>query len=304
VRQAIRELRKAELHLHLEGSIDPETILEIDPSISVEEAHAMYRFTGFAGFLASYKWLNRKLTSPEHYALAARRLFAGLREQNVLYAEITISVGVILWKRQEFAPIFEALKQEALAADLKIRWIFDAVRHFGADAAWPVAELAVKHRPGGVVAFGIGGDEVRGPVEWFGEISGHVRRHGLAFIPHAGEIAGPDSIWRALELGARRIGHGIRAADDPLLIAHLRDRDIPLEVCVSSNICTGVVGSIDEHPLGELYEAGVPITLNSDDPPMFQTTLTAEYELLVKTWRFGLDDLRRIAANGFRYSLV
>jgi adenosine deaminase len=154
----------------------------------------------------------------------------------------------------------------------------------------------------GIVAFGLGGDEVQGPIEWFGDVLAFARDAGLHRTIHAGETAGPASIWGALRLGAERIGHGIAAAQDPALLVHLRDRAIPLEVCITSNVATGAVRCLAEHPIRRIYDAGVPIVLGSDDPAMFHTTLTREYDLAVSEFGFTSEELEGIVANGFKYA--
>ena len=299
-----RQWRKAELHLHLEGSVEPETACELDPTLTVDSVREQYAFADFQGFIRSYIWINRLLRSPADYALATRRLLDRLAGENVTYAEINLSVGVMLWKEQEVRPIFEAIAAAATSQSaVEVRWIFDAVRHFGFDHVMAVARLAVEHSEDGVVAFGIGGDEQRGPAELFGRVFDFVRGHGLAVVPHAGEIAGPESVWAALRAGAVRIGHGIRSVEDPRLLDHLREHDIPLEVCPTSNVCTGAVRSLEDHPLRRLYEAGVPIILGSDDPAIFRTTLTHEFEVAASRFGFSTPELEGIAANGFRYRL-
>src|SRR5262249_42186996 len=152
------------------------------------------------------------------------------------------------------------------------------------------------------VALGIGGSEERGPAEWFRDTFSFARRGGLRLHAHAGEGTSPASIWAALEIGAERIGHGISAIDDPVLIRHLRDHDIPLEICITSNLRAGVVKGLEDHPVRRLYDGGVPIVLNTDDPAMFGCTLLGEYRLAADRFGFAEADLRRLAANGFRYS--
>jgi adenosine deaminase/aminodeoxyfutalosine deaminase len=293
---------KAELHLHLEGSVEPETLCELDPALTLDAARRIYRMAGFQGFIEAFKTVSRLLCTPGDYAHITRALLARLAAENVRYAEITLSAGVVLWKEQEFAPIYDAVREATGDSPVEVQWILDAVRHFGAEHARKVAELAAERVNDGVVAFGIGGDEQRGPAAWFGEVYRYAKSAGLRLTAHAGETMGPESVWAALEIGAERIGHGIRAADDEALLRHLRERDIPLEVCISSNVATGAVDSLRAHPVRRLYDAGVPITLNTDDPAMFATTLTGEYELAARQFGFSDGELRGIAENARRYA--
>jgi adenosine deaminase/aminodeoxyfutalosine deaminase len=290
---------KAELHVHLEGSIDPETLLAIDPSLSREEIAAHYTCRSFDEFIQGYIWVNRKIEKPEHYALATRHLLERLAAQDVTYAEITLSAGMILWKGQDLPAIYDAIWRETQRSSVKAFWIPDAVRNLGPEPALPVAKFAVERCGDGVIAFGLGGDEARGPAELFRDVFAYARDGGLHLVCHAGETTGPESIWAALDIGAERIGHGIAAARDPLLLKKLRESNVPLEVCISSNVCTGVVASLREHPVRQLYDAGVPIVLNTDDPAFFQTTLTREYEIADELFGLPSDSL---AAASFRYA--
>lgn len=299
-----REVPKAELHLHLEGSVEPRTMRELAPDLSAAEIEAMYHFTDFPGFLQAFKGIVERLRTPEDYALIARRMVENLARQNVRYAEVIFSAGVVLWKKQEVMPIFSAIQEAVEGLGVEIRWIVDAIRHFGPEHVMQVAEEAAALAGKGVVAFGIGGDEARGPAEWFGDIYRFARDKGLHLTAHAGESAGPDSVWKALEIGAERIGHGIRSIEDPVLVRHLADRAIPLEVCITSNVMTGVVSGLCEHPVRRLYDAGVPITLNTDDPGIFRTTLCAEYELAARDFAFGPAELNEIAQNAFRHAFL
>jgi adenosine deaminase/aminodeoxyfutalosine deaminase len=298
----ILEMPKAELHLHLEGSIEPETLHELDPSISVEDFRALYQYENFDAFLRAFGVIGKRLRGPDDYALITRRLLERLASQNVRYAEIIVAAGVVIWKEQEFAPIFEAIREAAVGSPVEVHWILDAVRQFGPEHVMRVAELAAEFAPRGVIAFGIGGSEERGPAEQFKDAFAFAREAGLHLTAHAGESMGPGSIWAALELGAERIGHGIAAIRDEALVRHLRERGIPLEICTTSNLVTGVVARIEEHPLRRLYDAGVPIVLNSDDPAMFRCSLVDEYRLAQRVFGFSESELRGLAANGFRYA--
>jgi adenosine deaminase/aminodeoxyfutalosine deaminase len=297
-----RTLPKAELHLHLEGSIEPETLHELDPGTPVEEFRALYHYSNFDAFLKAFGVIGKRLRSPEDYALITRRLLERLEAQDVRYAEIIVAAGVVLWKEQEFAPIFDAIREAARGSAVEVHWILDAVRQFGVEHVQAVAELAAERVDEGVIAFGIGGSEERGPASLFGGAFAFAKSAGLRLTAHAGESMGPESIWAALELGAERIGHGIAAAQDERLMRELRERDIPLEICITSNVVTGVVKRLEEHPVRRLFDAGVPITLNTDDPAMFRCTLTGEYELAARVFGFSESELRAIAENGFRYA--
>jgi len=302
VTEFIHGLKKAELHLHLEGSVEPETLVEIDPTLTRENVAEVYGYTDFLGFLRSYAWVNLRLTEPAHFGLITRRLLERLAGQNVAYAELNLSVGVWLWRELEFEPYFAAVAAEAARSPVRVRYIFDAVRQFGVEKGWQVARLAAANRERGVVGFGIGGDEARGPALEFREVFAWAREQGLHLAPHGGETTGPQSVWEALECGAERIGHGIGAIEDPALVRHLTQRRIPLEICVTSNLRTGAVASLEQHPLRRLYEAGVPVTLNTDDPAMFGTTLEREYELAATDFGFTQRELRAVARNGFEFA--
>jgi adenosine deaminase/aminodeoxyfutalosine deaminase len=297
-----QESPKAELHLHLEGSVEPETLREIDPSLSPEEIEEGYRYTDFLGCLKSYAWVAKKLQKPEHYAIATRRLLERLADQTVRYAEITLSAGVVLWQGDDFAPIYEAVQHEAVNSRVDVRWIIDAVRQFPVEQGMQVAQLAAERVDDGAVAIGIGGDEARGPARLFAHVFKWARDHGLHLHAHGGETTGPESVWEALEIGAERIGHGINSVNDPALLEYLRMKNIPLEICLTSNVLTGSVESLSKHPVRSLYELGIPIVLNTDDPALFRTSLMGEITLAVDEFGFTEPEMGGILRNGFRFA--
>jgi aminodeoxyfutalosine deaminase len=294
----------AELHLHLEGSIEPETLREIDPCVTFDEIAAATSYSDFDGFIQSYIWVNRRLLTPAHYAIAARRLFEKLHSENISYAEVTLSTGMMLWKGQDGAAIYEAVQREALCARLGVRWILDAVRQFGAEAARPVFELAAERVNDGVVAIGLGGFEAGAPASDFAELYQRARDRGLHTVCHAGETTNARNVWEALAIGAERIGHGIRSVEDPKLMEHLRERNIPLEICISSNVRTNAVVSLEDHPVRKLFDAGVPIVLNTDDPALFGCTLAGEFQLARERFGFSDEELALLARRAFEFSFV
>jgi aminodeoxyfutalosine deaminase len=308
----VQSLPKAELHLHLEGSVTPETLVELrqrhgKPS-TVAEAEALYHYKDFTGFLMAFKTLTEDLQTPEDYELITYRLMQQLKAENVLHAEVYVSVGVCLWRKQDFAAIFEGLERGRERGEkefgVSLLWIFDAVRQFGSEAAQTVFELAGKYRDRNVVAIGIGGDELKAPPELFRDQYAYGAAQGLRLTAHAGESAGPESIWGALNLGAERIGHGLTASQDPELIEELAQRQVPVEICLTSNLKTGCCLHLRDHPIRKYFEQGLMITLNSDDPAMFATSLSREYELAQSEFGFTDEHLRELARNSFEASFL
>ncbi len=234
----------------------------------------------FDEFLRGYIWVIKRLQTPEHYAIATRHLLERLAAQDVTYAEITLSAGVVLWKDQDLAAVYDA-DLGRIAALSRENFLDCGCRA----ALWrrgrACASPSSPSRGASKAQSRSGSAAMKREDRRSGfAMSSRMRATAdLRLVCHAGETTGPESIWAALEIGAERIGHGIAAAQDPALMAKLRESNIPLEVCISSNVCTGVVASLEEHPVRKLYDAGVPIVLNTDDPSFFRTSLTREYEL-------------------------
>jgi aminodeoxyfutalosine deaminase len=219
-----------------------------------------------------------------------------------------VSVGVCLWRKQDFAAIFEGLERGRERGEqtfgVSLLWIFDAVRQFGPGLAREVFEIAAGLRHRNVVGIGIGGDEQKAPPELFREAYAQAARQGLRLTAHAGESAGPESVWGALNLGVERIGHGLTACQDPELVEELAKRQVPVETCLTSNVRTGCCARISDHPLRRYFDQGLMLTLNSDDPGMFQTSLTQEYELAQREFEFTDEHLRELARNSFEASFL
>ena len=308
----VASLPKADLHLHLEGSIDPATLLELrkrhGKEGTVAEMEQLYRYRDFPGFLQAFKTVTEDLQAAEDYELITYQLMKKLKAENVLHAEVYVSVGICLHRQQDFAALFEGLDRGRDRGErdfgISLLWIFDAVRQFGAEAARPVFELAASYRDRHVVGIGIGGDEQKAPPELFREVYAYAAESGLRLTTHAGEYAGAESVWGALNLRAERIGHGLTAAQDRELVEELVTRQIPLEICLTSNLRTGCCASLAEHPVRNYFDQGVMITLNTDDPAMFGTSLAREYQLAQQTFAFTDEHLRELARNSFEASFL
>jgi len=308
----IRQLPKAELHLHLEGAVEPATLLELrrkhGDATTLADVQSLYKFNDFQSFLMAFKEVSAHLRGPDDYELATYRLMQRLKEENVLHAEVYVAVGVCLYRKQDFAALFEGLERGrargARDFGVSLLWIFDATRHFGVEEAQKVFELAARYRDRHVVAVGIGGDEQKAPPELFRSVYAYAADHGLRLTAHAGETGPPESIWGALNLRAERIGHAFTAGQDPDLIEELAYRQIPVELCITSNLGTGVCKSVAEHPAKNYFDQGVMITLNTDDPALFGTTLSREYQLAQETFGFTDEHLRELARNSFEASFL
>ncbi len=316
----LRALPKVELHLHLEGSTDPETLVALSQRhdahpLTLADARALYTYPDFLGFLEAYKAMSSRLQTPEDYELITYNMVRSLAAQGVVHAEVYISFGIIYyWKQTEVEPFVAAIERARIRAEQEfgttIYWLIDAVRNFGPEEAARVFRKAAELRAQypSIVGIGIGGDEARGPASLFKEHYAEAKAAGLRLTAHAGEtggpIHGPASIWAAINIGAERIGHGLAAQHDPELLAVLAEKQIPIEINVTSNIRTGCCPSFDAHPLRQYFDAGLMVTLNSDDPPMFGANLLDEYILAAERYGFTLDQLRELAANAVEASFL
>ncbi len=299
----IVRMPKVELHLHLEGAVSPRTFLALSqrngvpiPANTEQELITLFEYDDFHAFLDTFMALAATVVRGEDFALLAYELGMDLAAQHVIYAEVMISPmqhtrrGLDL--REVLAGVAEGFALAARHGGPQIGLVLDYGRQYGPEAAWPILETAIACRSLGVVGWSIGGNEIGYPPEAFADIFAAARAAGLGVMAHAGEVVGPASVWGAIdELQVSRVGHGIRSVDDPILMATLARRGIALDVCPSSNVRTRAVPSWQAHPLRRLYDAGVPVTINSDDPTFFHTTLSDEFRRITEHFHFTADDL-------------
>jgi adenosine deaminase/aminodeoxyfutalosine deaminase len=316
----LRALPKVELHLHLEGTIEPETLVALSQRhdatpLTLADARALYTYRNFLGFLDAFKAVSARLQTPDDYELITYNMVRTLAAQGVVHAEVYISFGIIYyWKQTDVEPFVAAIERARIRAQQEfgttLYWLIDAVRNFGPDEAARVfrkaAELSSQYPS--IVGIGIGGDEARGPASLFRDSYAEAAAAGLRLTAHAGEsggpVEGPASIWAAINIGAERIGHGLAAQYDPQLLEVLAHKQIPIEINVTSNIRTGCCPDFDSHPLRRYFDSGLMVTLNSDDPPMFGANLLDEYILAYERYGFTPDQLRELAANAVEASFL
>ena len=315
-----RRLPKVELHVHLEGSIRPATLLQLAqrngvrlPAQDEEGLRDFYRFRDFAHFIEVYVAITGCLRTPDDYRLIAYEFGSDCARQHIRYAEVTFTITTnTKYNGLRWQVILEGLNagrgQARAEFGVDWGWVFDICRD-DPDTQDQVIEIALAARArteeGGVVALGLGGSETDFPPELFERTFARARQAGLPRVPHAGEHAGPEDIWQALRLlHADRLGHGVRCVEDPALVEYLRERQVPLEVCPTSNVCLGVYPDYAMHPLRRLWNAGLLVTVNSDDPALFGTDLSHEYEVLVDHFGFDADELEQVSLNGLRASFL
>lgn len=299
----IRAMPKVELHVHLEGSIQPATLLQLArrngvalPAASEDELRRWYTFRDFAHFVEIYVAISRCIRTPDDIEEVARAFLAGQAAQGVLYSEVTFSAQTHLHYhgiafRDQLAALNRARRWAEAEHGVSMGLIIDIVRDAPPDQGLMVADWVIGSLGDGVVALGLGGSEIGNPPEKHAAAFERARAAGVPLVLHAGETVGPESIWGALAQGTLRVGHGVRCLEDPALVAELRARQIPLEVCPTSNVCLGVAPTLEAHPLPRLIEAGLYVTLNSDDPPIFNTTLTDEFLAAARVFGMGREAL-------------
>lgn len=319
--QYISAAPKGELHVHLEGAIQPATALALAkrnhislPVENEEELRRGFCYRDFDHFLENFRLITRCLRTQEDYEQIVYEFGAEMARQHVYYAEVTVTPSTHHLFGVPHHVYFTGMQRGRARAQadfhVEINWIFNIVRKWNdATLTVPMADyvtsVAIEGKNDGVVALGLAGSEAGAPPEPFAPWFERARAAGLHSVPHAGELEGPASIWGAITaLGAERIAHGVRAIEDPALVDYLAQRRIPLDITPTSNICLGIYPNYQAHPLPQLYRAGVVITVSSDDPPLFHTTLNDEISTL--THHFGLDisAIDEILLNSIRASFL
>ncbi len=307
-------LPKAELHVHHVGSASPRVVSELArrhpgtvPS-DFDQLRDFYKFRDFAHFVEVYLAVVDLVRNPEDVRMLTYEIAAEMAGQNIRYAELTctpytnVRAGVPI---EAFVEAVEDAREAALRDHgVRLQWIWDVPGEFGIEAAEATVSY-LDRAPSSLVGFGLGGPEIGVPRPQFGPYFDQARALGLHSVPHAGETTGPETVWDAIRLlGAERIGHGTTSTQDPALLAHLVEHGIPLEVCPTSNIATRAVAALDEHPIKEMYAAGAVVTVNSDDPPMFGTTLNREYEIAAALLGLDQGGIADLARNAVRASFM
>jgi adenosine deaminase len=317
LREFIAGLPKAELHVHHVGSASPRIVSELaaryegDTPVPAdpERLAEYFTFTDFAHFIEVYLSVVDLIRDPQDIWTLTYEIAREMASQNIRYAELTLtpysSVTRGIAAEAYCDAVEDARRRAALDHDVQLVWCFDIPGEAGLPSADVTLDVALRHRPDGLVSFGLGGPEVGVARPQFEPYFAQARAAGLRSVPHAGESTGPETIWDSIKhLGAERIGHGIAAARDPELLTYLRDHRIPLEVCPTSNVCTRSVASLEEHPLAELYAAGIPLSINSDDPPMFSTTLNQEYEVAAELLNLDARGIADLALAAVEHSFM
>ena len=307
---------KVELHVHLEGSIRPETLLKLAqrhgmplPADDVASLRDWYRFRDFPHFVDVYVAISKCIRTPEDLELIAREFLEGQAEQNILHTEATFTASTIekhvgIPVADQMAALQKAMQYGRDELGISMLLILDIVRGDPVERAREVAEWCIEYREMGVCALGLAGEEHLGTAV-YASVFDFAKGQGLSIVTHAGETCGPEVISECLtHASADRIGHGVRCLEDPSVVAKLRERQVPLEVCPSSNVCLGVFPSWEAHPLKQMVDEGLYVTLNSDDPPMFDTTLTDEYIRACHTFGFSIEECRTMVERAARASLL
>ncbi len=316
IEQFITEIPKVELHLHLEGAIPLETLFDLiqregrESSIkNLDDLHRKLTYTDFAHFIEVWTWKNTFIKEERDFEEIAYQVLGNLSKQNVKYVEAFYAPGDYWRQGLSVQEITEYLikGKERAHRDFGIRseLIIDLIRDHGPERSMQYLEEVTAYLDKGVIGVGLGGSEQSFPAEPYAPVYEEARQRGFRLTAHAGEAAGANSIWTVVEkLGVERIGHGVRANEDPQLLSLLEERQIPLEMCVMSNVKTGVCESVEDHPIKQYFQQGLMVTVNSDDPTMFNTSISQEYLVLTQKLDFTPNDLKLLSMNGIVASFM
>lgn len=313
----IRAVPKVELHVHLEGAIQAHTLFNLAkknhiplPVDNLINLRRWYQFLDFSDFNEKYILISNCIQSIEDIYLIGKEFLEGQAAQNTVYTEATYTAYTHYkqWRitmQEQIIALMEASKWAEQNLGVRMRLIIDIARETTPEEGMLVARAAVEGMEHGVVALGLGGYEVGHPPHKFEKAFAIAKEADLACVLHAGELSGPESIWEALEVAdSVRIGHGVRCVEDPALVDFLREKQIPLEVCPSSNVCLGVVSDYQNHPITDLLKEGLNVTVNSDDPALFSTTLVTEYLKLQNVLGYDNATISQLIKNGIRASFL
>jgi adenosine deaminase len=313
----IRDMPKVELHVHLQGATQPETWLELAkrnnvplPVDTVAGMREWFIFTDFRHFIDIYIQVMKTLVTPDDLELMAREFLKNQAAQNIVYSEVTYTPRLSTIRdaginREQLGAVNRARTWAETELGVSMGLVIDIPREVTPDDAEFYADWAINGYGNGVVAFGIGGYEPGHPPSKYAKTFARVYEAGIPCVPHAGETVGPESIWNALEVCRPvRIGHGVRCIEDAKLVDVLREQQIPLEVSPTSNICLKVYPTLAQHSLPQLLDAGLYVTINSDDPPMFNTTLSNEYAVCAETFGWDVNRIEQLSLNALRASFL
>jgi adenosine deaminase len=315
IHKAIAALPKVELHIHLLGTIRPSTLLDFIDEADIEipyksesDLAQLFQYQDFGHFISVYGEVVSYITKEKQFERLAYEMLESLAAHNVRYAEISFSAPDHMRRELEFNAMLDAIsrgirranRKTGVEADVRI----DLVRNYGPESAFEVLDW-IRDRIDSIVSVDIGGSEHNFPAKPFAPVYEEARKMGLHLVAHAGEAEGPESIWDAIKfLGVERIGHGTSAIDDIKLMDHIKENGVAIESCPVSNVRTGVVASIEEHPIREFYDRGLLVTVSSDDPAFFDTDISFEYMQLHDHLGFSLSDLYSITQNGIRSAFI
>jgi len=337
LKEILLKIPKAELHVHLKGAMPVEVFTELLNKYvaqnvlrtipfrqklvfklcknirsfmsrrrrwAVEDVLSLFHYSNFDQFLSTWLFTGHFIRDAGDFRQLVTAVIENLRSQNVVYAEITVAPPEYLHRGIALEDMIACLEEGAAMQGIRVQWIIDLVRNNGVPHGVDLLKRVIQLRTPSIVGITLGGAEHRYPPAQFVPVYNLAREHGLRLTVHAGEASGPESVWDALRvLGAERIGHGVRAIEDESLINYIVEHDIGLEVCPTSNVRTGIYPSLEAHPVKALYEAGVPVTINSDDPTFFGTTMAEEY---AHVHALGVldEDILRMIENGFKYAFL